>query len=502
MKNKTFFDLHSLFAMVAGFVFSFSLFAAPINTMIVEADDDKEADGLQYAPVNFAGSATVVSGGITYHALSDQGSDTISTYSSHAATVRNRLLAADGPNDPIEDIYCLFAGDFLSDYVRTGSPSTTATRPALVDNEIKLVNHSWIGGVSGDTTDTYNIDAVRRMNYMIRREDLVMVSGAVSRSSGELLPWANFNGIAVRGTQSFNPANSEGIGKRHADLWGPKTGTGSDEDASYSTPGVSGYAAALIDLANSQNWSNGLNGIRHEVVKSVLMTGADKTDFSNNGFTSWTNNTDNNLDDRNGAGRVDYQTSERILLGGPQAMATVSGGSINSPTITESMAGWWYEASLAASGRQALIVDLSELFLTDLSATLAWDITQAETEASVPGPPGSTAPRLDTTDDGVIFANLLLEFLPVVEDNGSYLLGDPLGIAGLSSMSMEDNVQHLYFANGMLDSGLYAFVISSGADFAWDYGFSYIITAVPEPTTFILLLLLSGWMLVGRRRRC
>ena len=456
---------------------------APISVLQVEGDFYSDT-GLQYAPVNFAGASTYGpdSYEITYHALSDPGSSTISTYSGHAKKVRDRLVAADGPTNLVSDIYCLYAGDFLNNYVQTNNPSSNAFRPNPVSNGIKIVNHSWVYSYEDTAAD---IDAVRRMDYMIRREDLVMTCGAVSPYGDPSVPtpltWASRNGIAVRGTQGFDPTLTDGIGKGHADLWGPKTDTGDDEVSSYETPGVAGYAAALIDVADGNGWNNGINGLRHEVVKSVLMTGADKTAFTttSGGFNSWTSNGVNNLDNVNGAGRADYDASLAVLTGGPQSMATVTGNTVIAPVVTTASAGWWYEDSISAYGDQALVLDLTDDMLTDLTATLIWDVTQQEVSGN----------RLDTTDDGVIFANLDLELLPVTFDGGTYTLGSSLGYAGLMSQSTDDNVEHLYFTDA-LDPGFYAFLVSNNSDFAWDYGFSYGFTAVPEPGTLGLLIAL------------
>lgn len=468
-----------------------TLYGAPVKVMLVEADVSSD-EGLQYAPVNFAGDTTKTSGGVTYHALSDPGSDTVSTYSWHANNVRNRLLAADGANNPVQDIYSLYADDFLDNYVQTyivyDNNLQYSVLPNQIGNDIKIVNNSWVSN-SGSTGA--NTDAVRRMDYMIRREDLVMVSGAVARSSGEALAWSSRNGISVRGTQSFNPSYNNGAGKTHADLWGPKTGSGNDEVSSYETPGVAGYAAALIDVADTNGWNNGTNGMRHEVVKSLLMTGADKTDFSTNGFTSWSRDTSNNLDKDSGAGRANYENSLRVLNGGQQSVSSVSGTTINSPTITGSMAGWTYE-TLAGLDSQALVFDLTDPYMTGLTATLAWDVTQQETSYF-----GN--PTLDTTEAGEIFADLDLELLPVIVTDGTYSFGDSLGIPGLESKVINDNLEHLYFTGDTLDSGLYAFVLSNKSDFDWNYGFSYTINAIPEPTTVCLLLLGGACVLLRRR---
>ncbi len=227
----------------------------------------------------------------------------------------------------------------------------------------------------------------------------------------------------------------------------------------------------------------------------VLMTGADKTAFdtTTGGFSSWASNGVNNLDSHNGAGRADYAASLAVLTGGPQAMATVSGTTVIAPTATSAMAGWWYEPAIDGNSSQALVVDLTTWILTDLTATLAWDVTQTEVADGL----------LDTTDDGVVFADLDLELFPIVFSGGTYTLGSTLGIPGLMSKSTDDNVEHLYFTDGALSPGMYAFVVTNNSDFVWNYGFSYRMdaTVIPEPGTLVLLFAGVAWMCCVRRPR-
>jgi hypothetical protein len=455
-----------------------------LNVLQVEGDGSTDS-GIQYAPVDFAGHWSYSSGGVTYHALSSR----TSTLSGHAQTVRGRLLAAQGPGNPVTDDWCLYADGFLDNYIQTSDADTYAVRPSTVGHNIKIVNNSWVYSYGSTAAD---VDAVRRTDYMIHREDLVMTNAAVSPWPTQTpLLWASRNGISVRGTQTFTPSHGAGIGKTHADLWGPKSGT-IDEVSSYETPGVAGYAAALITAAGSTNATH------HEVVKSILMTGADKTAFTapgTTGFTSWTSNGVNNLDNYSGAGRADYNTSLSVLNGGSHSMATVTGTTVNSPIVTTATAGWWYESALSGLETEALVVNVAQGGLTNLTATLAWDVTQTETTYL-----GNDT--LNTTDAGVKFPNLDLELLPVTCDGGVYHLGSSLGIAGLMSESTDDNVEHLYFTN-TLASGLYAFVLSNHDNVAYDYGygFSYRFATVPEPGTLSLLVIFILCMCCAGRAR-
>ncbi len=496
-----------------------SSFAAAVNVLQIEGDYNSNSsgikEGLQYAPVNFAGAASTTTPdayGIIYHALTATD-PSINTESDHAKGVRNSLANADGPNNPVQNIYCLEADDFLQNYVKLASPNvnwSTANRPASLNSPtnrlLKVVNNSWNITYQNTAVDT---DVIRRLDYMVQREDLAMFNAAVSPIPKTTIPaalvWSSRNGIAVRGTQAFDPTHGTGIGKTHADLWGPKTAQGGDALASYATPGVAGYAAALIDAADSQGWSNGQNGLRHEVVKSILMTGADKTDAALTttlgGFTqSWVANTVNNLSTTDGAGRADLNTSLDILYGGPQTMAAVSGSTIATASPVTLSAAWAFESSLAANAKRAVVVDLTDKNLTQLTATLAWDVTQTEKPNN----------RLDTTSSGTISTNLNLELLPVTFDNGVYTLGSSLGITGLQSLSTDDNVEHLYISDTLQSftappSGLYAFVITNNSSANWNfgYGFSYTydFTAVPEPGTLCLLIVAAATCAFARFRR-
>lgn len=401
-----------------------------------------------YAPINFAGSSTVTSGGVVYHAWSSNAS----TYSSHAATVRNRLLSASGT--AVSDIYCEYAGDFINDIYN--SRATTATK--LKNAGVRVVNNSWVGSTGDSATDK----TVRQnLDYLIQQADVLMTSGAVSSSSAVTpIAWYAYNGLAVRGTQGFDASSTTTSGKSHADLWGPVI-----EEASYTTPTVAGYAAALIQTAKD---GSSTNGQKHLTVKSLLMTGASKTNFSASGFTSWTRDTVNNLDTDAGAGRMDYSKSAAIFAAGEKSLAAISGSIVTSPTVSTTTEGWSLD-SISSVSQEALVFYSSGAF-DNLTATLCWDVVVS-----------------GTTD---IFANLDLELRPVTYVGGVYTLGSATGITGLSSTAANDNVEHLYYT-GTLAAGYYALVVNGvSVSAATPYGLSYAYDiAVPEPAALGLLAL-------------
>ena len=76
----------------------------------------------QYAPVSFPGSSTYSPpGGVTYHALSGNGTldgKSYDTYSPHAAIAYGWLAANEGAAKPVTDLWCLDDADFLNNYVQ------------------------------------------------------------------------------------------------------------------------------------------------------------------------------------------------------------------------------------------------------------------------------------------------------------------------------------------------------------------------------------------------
>ncbi len=439
-----------------------------------------------YAPVNFAGASSVTAGGVTYVAQGAVGSGSASTYSAHASLVRDALIGAGRPaNGVTTTIYAQQAINYLNS-LNLYSGLGVGLRPATLGNGIKVTNHTYAINLVPYTVS--NEDTRRRIDYQIAREDLVFVAGAVSTGTpGTPITWSSLNAIAVAGWQGFTP-DTTGLTRKHADLWAnsnPISNPSTPFESSYATPTVSSYAVGLLNRGTQLSY--GAQSQRHEVVKSLLMTGANKN-LAGIQVSSWTNNatSNNNLNTKLGAGQADYDRSKLILEAGEKITSAITGGTSlgSTPTINSNL-GWTYE-TLSGNTSEALVFALNSA-IDDFAATLNWDTTVTE-------PTGIT---IDTNSQ--IFANLDLELRQVFFNSGSYSLGGSLG-GTLVSASVMANTEHLYY-KGTLGPGLYALVVKSnpGDPANTNYGLSYI--AVPEPGTLGLLGLGSAGLLLKRRRQ-
>lgn len=440
-----------------------------------------------YATVNFNGNLTVLGtgnwAGITFHGQSGL----INTYSQHAADVGYRFYNAVGAPEgyvAITDVYADAYNYFLNNQVKTNGTLGIGDVPGFFGGSasplgIKVSNHAWVYTYvpSNPTKPDIDEEAIRRIDFMINRENVVLVAGAVAQSSNPSgnfyntnLLWAARNSLAVRGAHvdtPFSPATS-GPGKRHADLW-------TSELASYATGRVSGYAASLIDHAQSlgQTDSNFNAAANTQVIRSLMMTGANKS-IIEAPLLPWTRDTVNNLDIDLGAGKVDYILSKSILEAGRKQSFTVSSGNIVNPVIYETGQGWVYETSLV--GADKAVVFATSTTLTSLTATLNWNVTQTQ--------PNST--KINTSNAAMIFANLDLDLVPLTRiSQSTFALGTPLSQTGLTSHATSDNVEHLYYTGNDLAAGFYALVVRGDPSLTVNYGLSFNLSNV---TSFSYLL--------------
>jgi hypothetical protein len=398
-----------------------------------------------YAPIDFGGNATVavtsgVFSGITFHAV-DTSIDTL-TLSSHAFAVGGLIYGSSAPgNGFVTDVYSASAGPFISDVVQPqDSGLVNAPLPGHFSAGVQVVNNSYVDA------ENSNLDALLRWDFMIQRDDVTFVTAAAIDNmtlSGAYLNWSAYNSLAVSSNGTgFSPVGSPG--KQHADVWD----AGQD---SFATAAVSGFVSGLYGTAQAASQTDA----QHDVVmRSLIMTGADKVNYSRD--------TANNLSFNFGAGQADYTTSLATLKSGEQAIQPLSAGAVTG-VLGTGLKGWSY-GTVPASGTSVVMFH-SDGTITGVTASLNWDVTSA-----------STATTLNTTSAGVIFPVLSLELRPLTLVGNHYVLGGSLGGTGLLSNAANDNVQYLYSTN-TLPAGNYAFVLTGDPTRSPAVGFSYNLTS-------------------------
>jgi hypothetical protein len=447
-----------------------------------------------YAPIDFAGATTQAGmgafSGINFNALAN----TNNTFSAHASVVgQNFYGTGTAAHAFVSNVYVDEADRFLASVVKTQMAGSSASAPAPLSfgNGVRVSNSSWVGTFAPDHPNADG-DAIRRIDYMINRDDVTFVATAVAATSGDFkdtnLAWAARNAVAVRGDEGVLPFTLSGTspGKTHADVWG--SGTGGGDEGSYVTGAVSGYAASLVGTAQGLGATNAQH---NQVIRSLLMTGADKTVASVNNGT-WADETPNHLSVKLGAGKVRYGTSLEILNAGQKSVANVIGSSIASEVATTGTKGWSYGTSVA--GADQAIVFYAPGGISDVTATLNWNVTQPD--ALTPG-------NINTLAAATVFPDLNLELRRLTPNVVSFDILAPLNDPGLRSDSTgasQDNIEHLYSTND-LGAGYYAFIIHGDASRTTDYGFSYSITPAPEPGGVMVLAMGAGLAMVRRRRK-
>ena len=389
--------------------------------------------------------------GVTF---SDGSSDPPSAGSTgHATGVGFSFYGSTSMASGITDVTGYNGGHYLFGVLGATTPTLVIDPPA---QGFDVGNHSYI---LGGASDEDIIDRVQRFDYVINRDNTVMVvatnNGSGSATPAMLAP--SMNAITVGrtdGNHARGPTLAYGPGRLKPDIVAPASST------SGATPLVSSAAALLREA------SEGTNAIHNEVIKANLFAGATKEEFA-----SWDRTTTRPIDEVFGFGELNIYNSYHILEGGEFAVAT------SDPSTNIGYMGWDYGDF---NGTDDLYYDFEILAgnpATELSAALVWNNNVIDNDPSI----------LFDPEDSI--ANLDLELF---DSSGSFL-----GSLVDSSLSTTYNYEHLYLTH--LDPGNYTFRVSG--DIATDYGFSWRITAVPEPSSLMLLSCLALGGLVHRRRK-
>jgi len=263
----------------------------------------------------------------------DKSGITPGLYSGHATSVGGIFYGNTSSMTPgIKLIDSFSAIDWLqSGFLNTGNntkkPDATSARVA---------NHSWIGSFTGSY---YTSDALRRLDWVIDRDEYIQVAALSNGSANEPFLSSSFNAIITGRTDDGHGHGLPYVDEIYTtnrvrpDIVAPMGTTSS------ATPVVASAAALLVHLGHknpnlstdpelsysaNRNGDTIYNAERSEVIKAVLMAGADRW-TSNSGDadiidyrSDEANMAPNGLDSRYGAGQVNIYQSYHIIATGEQ----------------------------------------------------------------------------------------------------------------------------------------------------------------------------------------
>jgi autotransporter-associated beta strand protein len=368
----------------------------------------------------------------------------------HATNVADVFYGTYGFGSGISQVDVYEADSWLANVLNVGLPIGPTSAPA---NDPAVANFSWI-----DSKGTpYDNDALRRLDYLINRDQLVAVV-AVNNNNGAVTPIppllaSSYNSIAVglsNAESSLGPVPTgdvDGPGRSKPDIVAPQNET------SYATPEVSAAAAMLVQVARS-NPAYSLANNNAAVIKAILMAGTDK-----NPLSSWSRTPTQPLDPQYGAGQLNFNWAYQILTAGPQ---TASSKSLVGST------GWIYDSPKPTTDAKTYYFQVPGGQPFDLSALLTWERNVAYTPGS--GTVSATfTPSLATIDLALYRANSNLTLGSLLDD----------------SISTVDNVQYV-FDRG-LTSGEYALQVTrvNALSGPWNYALAWQLQDVPHWTAAV-----------------
>lgn len=439
-----------------------------VQVLLAEAcgnsvDDDNDPET---PPICLAWMPDITSTQFQGKVLTDNSGSTSGLFSNHATGVA-RLFFGNTSSIArnIDTVDTYLADHWLEDgYLQTTNPGLL---PTISSN--RIANHSWVGSV-GDAPEEQLIDSeiLRRVDWLVNRDEFIQFVGLTNGGANPALLGSAFNAIAVGRSDGGHGQGSTAVdstyqsGRARPDLVAPLTATSS------ATPVVAAASALLIETAHNElslstdpqattteNRAGDAiyNAERSEVIKAILMAGAERNDSANNITdyrSSTTTQTNNGLDSRFGAGQLNIANSYHILVAGEQNSAedTQNGiGAIN-------LMGFDYDpdfGGVATSNTEASYSFSTDQQAESLYVSLVWNI---RIEAGQNGGFDGTAQLYDFN----------LNLFDVT--------GAPTLIA--SSSSHNQNTENLWVA---LDSNHdYILKVAAGSNqaaFSWDYAIAW-----------------------------
>jgi len=235
--------------------------------------------------------------------------------SGHATTVGRMIYGPDGIAPDVSTINVYDSNSFL-----TGSTGlAVGQRQAPARFKVSVLNNSWIAAFN---SNPQNIDAIRRLDFVINRDDVVVVS-SVANGTGSVYPKllaTAYNGISVGilggDGSSGGPIRFDSRGLRaKPDVVVPVDTT------SWAAAAVSGAAALIRSEANARQMN-----VSELTTKALLMAGANRPDDWERGAPGTADDEKVPLDYRYGAGSLRVDHSFDILVSGQHPQGGVDTG--------------------------------------------------------------------------------------------------------------------------------------------------------------------------------
>jgi hypothetical protein len=362
----------------------------------------------------------------------------------HTTCTAKVIYGRNGLAPGIDEVYCYAANHWLG----AGGLRTGSSQPPKADGR-RLFSHSWIGESDGSA-----IDALRRVDYLVDREDVLIVAGVDNGAHSRVpaLLASAYNAIAVGvadGTSSGGYTRVEGMGRCKPEIVAPTSTT------SGATPVVAAMVARLLEAADRRGDAS--RAPRAEVIKAVLLAGALKP-------KGWAPEPGKPLDEHLGAGIVRVDRSYKVLMAGP-----------SEPDVIASMRGWAFD-SLKPGDRRTYDLEFATA-VDDLSLVLVWHRRidgRRATHLLTGHPIWLNTPRL---------ANLDLRLVRVDADASDHGVTDGALTPELpmESSSAIDNVEHVFAQR--LPAGRWRIEVTrrdDGLDEAWDYAVAWFAVGAGE----------------------
>lgn len=330
------------------------------------------------------------------------------------------------------------ANDYLDRILKSGGTFSNTDPP--LPQDFRVQNFSWVGGVNNGNAD---LEALRRFDFVINRDNITAFVGLSANSSIISLPNLlshSYNAIAVGRSDGIHATGlthltNYGVGRSKPDIVAPRT----------STSGATSSTSSVATMLHSTSFVQGTDAANSEVVKAMLLAGATKDEFA-----SWSqfdgSNTWHPLDDTFGAGELNAYNSYVIAASGQATGSTVA------PTIVDRH-GWDYQS---VDSDNKLLYDFvipAGSTATELSIILTWNaITSSPFHTGIPE-----------------LADLNLELVDSLDAPVDFNLGDG-HVDGLSDSTV-DNVEHIYLTD--LAAGTYTLKVSSNDSSPTDFGLAW-----------------------------